>query len=73
VGRVADGAEVERATAWYALLLATDVTVLNGTTDPNHMREDLEGLERINAWRETDRGRVMWEECWGKFVEMIGK
>ncbi|KAK0639306.1 NADP-dependent oxidoreductase domain-containing protein [Cercophora newfieldiana] len=72
VGRVASGTGVERPTAWYALLLAADVVVLNGTTSQEHMRGDLEGLEKVKAWRETETGKEMWDGCWREFVEMIG-
>lgn len=72
VGRVAAGAGVERETAWYALLLAMDVVVLNGTTSESHMRGDLEGLEKVKKWRETEAGGEVWNGCWREFVEMVG-
>ncbi|KAK3293411.1 NADP-dependent oxidoreductase domain-containing protein, partial [Chaetomium fimeti] len=45
VARVARGAGLSRAGAWYALLMVrAGVVVLNGTGDGAHMREDLEVL-----------------------------
>ncbi|KAK1754562.1 NADP-dependent oxidoreductase domain-containing protein [Echria macrotheca] len=73
VGRVAEGAGVGREVAWYALLMAADVVVLNGTTSAEHMRGDLEGVEKVRKWREGDEGRVAWEECWKEFLGMVGK
>jgi diketogulonate reductase-like aldo/keto reductase len=72
VGAVADGAGVGKATAWYSLLLADGITVLNGTTDEAHMREDLEGLDKIKVWRETDAGKEVWEKCLREFKTMVG-
>lgn len=72
VGKVAEGAGVERAVAWYALLMAANVVVLNGTTNASHMRGDLEGIEKVRAWREGE-GKAIWEECQEEFVGMIGK
>ncbi|KAK0613808.1 NADP-dependent oxidoreductase domain-containing protein [Immersiella caudata] len=73
VGRLASAAVVERATAWYALLLASDVVVLNGTTSQEHMHGDLEGLEKVKRWRETEAGKELWDGCLREFVAMIGK
>ncbi|KAK0704981.1 NADP-dependent oxidoreductase domain-containing protein [Lasiosphaeris hirsuta] len=73
VERVSQGAGVEPATAWYALLVAEGVVVLNGTTDPlGRGREDLEGLENVAAWRETEEGREVWEGCLGEFRGFVG-
>ena len=39
------------AQAWYCLIVGLDNTViLNGTTNPLHMREDLEAIERGRQW-----------------------
>lgn len=71
VGRVAAGAGVERPVAWYALLSAARVVVLNGTTDTAHMRGDLEGLEKVEAWRGGE-GKQEWETCWAEFTQRVG-
>ncbi|KAL2160219.1 hypothetical protein VTH06DRAFT_1392 [Thermothelomyces fergusii] len=73
VADVARGAGVSRPGAWYALLaLAARMVVLNGTTDPAHMREDLEALERVRAWRETAAGREVWARCVAEFGRLVG-
>ncbi|AEO61887.1 hypothetical protein MYCTH_2312612 [Thermothelomyces thermophilus ATCC 42464] len=73
VADVARGAGVSPAGAWYALLmLAAGLVVLNGTTDPAHMREDLEVLERVRRWRETAEGREVWGRCATEFGRLVG-
>lgn len=71
VGRVGEGAGVDRPVAWYALLMAARVVVLNGTTDADHMRGDLDGLERVEAWRKGE-GKQEWDACFAEFTQMIG-
>ncbi|KAK0635053.1 NADP-dependent oxidoreductase domain-containing protein [Bombardia bombarda] len=69
---VAEGAGVPLATAWYALLLAADIVVLDGTTDPVHMREDVEGVEKVAVWRGTEAGRLVWERSFEAFDRLVG-
>ncbi|KAK4038926.1 NADP-dependent oxidoreductase domain-containing protein [Parachaetomium inaequale] len=69
---VARGAGVSLAAAWYALLMHAGVVVLNGTGDRGHMREDLEVLGRVGAWRATREGEEGWGRCWGEFVGLVG-
>ncbi|KAK3386934.1 NADP-dependent oxidoreductase domain-containing protein [Podospora didyma] len=72
VRELADAAGVELETAWYALIQAVGVVVLNGTTNPAHMREDLEGTKKIAEWRETDEGKAVWDPCFAAFRELVG-
>ncbi|KAH8888211.1 Aldo/keto reductase [Thozetella sp. PMI_491] len=72
VKTVAEGAAVDRQVAWYALMMADNIVVLNGTTDPVHMREDLDGLERVEQWRRSEEGREKWEACMAKFRARTG-
>ncbi len=72
VGAVAEGAGVGRATAWYALLLAADITLLNGTTDPEHMREDLVGLAKVEEWRKTEEGAQLFANSLRQFRQRTG-
>ncbi|KAL2149599.1 hypothetical protein VTH82DRAFT_8251 [Thermothelomyces myriococcoides] len=73
VADVARGAGVSPAGAWYALLmLAARLVVLNGTTDPAHMREDLEVLDRVRRWRETAEGKEVWRRCVAEFAQLVG-
>ncbi|KAK1774330.1 aldo-keto reductase [Copromyces sp. CBS 386.78] len=59
--------------AWYALIiLGADVVVLNGTTSQQHMRDDLECLERVDRWRKTPQGRKVWDRCLEGFKALVG-
>ena len=59
--------------AWYALIiLGADVVVLNGTTSQQHMREDLECLERVDRWRKTPQGKRVWDRCFEGFKALVG-
>jgi diketogulonate reductase-like aldo/keto reductase len=72
VGNVSEGANVERAVAWYALMLADDIVVLNGTTATKHMREDLEGLARLKEWKGTENGGQRFQESLEMFRRQTG-
>ncbi|KAH6622858.1 NADP-dependent oxidoreductase domain-containing protein [Chaetomium tenue] len=73
VARVARGAGVSLAGAWYALLMVrAGVVVLNGTGDGAHMREDLGVLGRVGAWRGTEEGAREWERCAREFAALVG-
>ncbi|POR38177.1 NAD(P)H-dependent D-xylose reductase [Tolypocladium paradoxum] len=72
VGRVARGAGVEAVAAYYALVLGLgEVTILDGTTDEAHMKEDLEGVEKVGLWAEGE-GAADWETALKSFKAMIG-
>lgn len=72
VGAVAAGAGVSRAVAWYALMMATDIVVLNGTTSAEHMREDLAGVGEVDAWRNTAEGKELFEQALEVFRRRTG-
>lgn len=73
VARVARGAGVSVAGAWYALLMVrAGVVVLNGTGDGAHMREDLGVVGRVEAWRGTEEGGREWEVCAREFGGLVG-
>ncbi|KAK4186571.1 NADP-dependent oxidoreductase domain-containing protein [Podospora australis] len=72
VGRIAEGAVVGRAEAWYSLMLEEGITVLNGTTSQEHMKGDLEGVERVREWRGTKEGGEVWEGCFESFKKLVG-
>lgn len=73
VKQVAQKAGTQPVAAYYALVLGLEgVTVLNGTCDSNHMREDLEGIEKIGVWAERG-GQADWEKALGEFKAMIGE
>lgn len=55
VGSVAKEVGVGRAVALYGLVLGLgEVSVLNGTTNSQRMREDLDGVQAIQNWSQTN-------------------
>ncbi|KID75894.1 Aldo-keto reductase family 1 member C23-like protein [Metarhizium brunneum] len=69
---VARGAGVEVAAAYYALVIGLEgVVVLDGTTNESHMKEDLEGLERVGVWAEGP-GASDWASALAAFKDLIG-
>ncbi|OAA43842.1 NADP-dependent oxidoreductase domain protein [Metarhizium rileyi] len=72
VQRVARGAGVEIAAAYYALVIGLEgVVVLDGTTKEAHMRDDLEGLEKVGLWAEGT-GASDWASALAAFKESFG-
>ncbi|KAL2109891.1 hypothetical protein VUR80DRAFT_1859 [Thermomyces stellatus] len=72
VGRVAEETGVSRPVAMYALLLGFEnFAVLDGTTSQDHMKEDLEGLEKVGRWMDGE-GKQVWVECLKEFKELMG-
>ena len=50
VAALAQAADVGLPVALYALVMDQGVVVLNGTTSRDHMREDLEGVDKVRDW-----------------------
>lgn len=72
VARVADAVGVSTEVAFYGLLLGFEnFAVLNGTTSQKHMKEDLEGLEKVGAWVDGE-GKNTWVECLREFKGLMG-
>lgn len=72
VRRVARGAGVEVPAAYYALVVGLgNVTVLDGTTSEVHMKQDLEGLEKVGVWAE-DQGAKDWDAALTEFRGLVG-
>lgn len=70
---VAQAAGVGAVSAYYALVMGLEgVTILDGTTSQVHMKEDLEGLERVGVWAEGD-GEAAWTEALEEFKQLIGE
>lgn len=73
VAQIAENAGVKPVAAFYALVLGLEgVTVLDGTSNADHMREDLEGVEKVGVWAEGD-GKKNWEHALKEFKAMIGE
>ncbi|KHO01989.1 NADP-dependent oxidoreductase domain protein [Metarhizium album ARSEF 1941] len=72
VKAVARGAGVEVAAAYYALVIGLEgVVVLDGTTSESHMKQDLEGLEKVAVWAEG-AGAADWASALTAFKELLG-
>ncbi|EXL50258.1 hypothetical protein FOCG_10275 [Fusarium oxysporum f. sp. radicis-lycopersici 26381] len=73
VKMVAEKAGISEVAAYYSLVLGLEgVTVLDGTTTENHMKDDLEGIEKVATWAETD-GTAEWNSALKQFKQSIGE
>ena len=71
VAELAGEAGVSPEVALYALVLGLrGTTILDGTTNPEHMKEDLEGIAKLGAWAEDPEGG---QEYWKKSLETFRK
>lgn len=71
--RVAQEAGVSAVAAFYSLVLGLgNITILDGTTQEVHMRDDLEGIEKVGMWAEGD-GAASWDSALAEFKELIGQ
>lgn len=68
---LAQGAEIGRPVALYALVMDLDIDVLNGTTSAEHMREDLYGMRAGRRW--VEKNEEQWKEIRMQFRELIGE
>jgi diketogulonate reductase-like aldo/keto reductase len=71
VKTLAEASNVTHQIALYALVATLDVVVLNGTTNPDRMVQDLEGMERVSSWSEDhqdDAAKVLRD-----FKKLIGE
>jgi diketogulonate reductase-like aldo/keto reductase len=70
VGRVAEKVDVSRPVALYGLVLGLGkMSVLNGTTNAQRMRKDLDGVQAIRSWRQTNP--VEWQEICTTFEALL--
>ncbi|KAL1632961.1 hypothetical protein SLS56_003247 [Neofusicoccum ribis] len=70
VTMLAQFARVSEEVALYALVMAAEIVVLNGTTNADRMREDLEGVKRVQEWSKDKEDS--WNTILGDFKHMIG-
>jgi len=62
---------VGKEVALYALVMSLDVAVLNGTTSEARMKEDLEGIRKVDGWaRDNERD---WLKIRNGFRHAIGE
>jgi diketogulonate reductase-like aldo/keto reductase len=72
IGTVSSKIGVGKEVVLYALVMGLKgITVLNGTTNSTRMREDLDGVEKIGKWVESE-GSDEWEEVLGEFGSYVG-
>ncbi|CAI4217266.1 unnamed protein product [Parascedosporium putredinis] len=72
VAAVAEGAGVSSPVALYSVLLGFErFTVLDGTTSQEHMKEDLEGIEKVGVWA-AGEGKAVFESSVVQIKEMMG-
>lgn len=70
---LAVAAGVEPEVALYALVLGLEgTTILDGTTSLEHMRADLDGIEKVGRWAETE-GKESWGKALEDFKVVIGE
>jgi diketogulonate reductase-like aldo/keto reductase len=71
VGKLASAAEVGKEVALYALVLGLgNTTILDGTTNETHMKEDLEGVQKVGNWAEG-QGQSEWKTLLAEFKGLI--
>ena len=72
VRQVAEAVGVGQVPAYYSLVLGLGgTTVLDGTTNESHMREDLGGLEKVGLWAEGP-GSSEWDSALREFRGLVG-
>lgn len=74
VGEVAQEVGTTREVALYLLVMGLgDVSVLNGTTNQGHMRDDLAGLEKWSEWNTREGSGARWKGWMEWFRAAIGQ
>ncbi|KOS23260.1 NAD(P)H-dependent D-xylose reductase [Escovopsis weberi] len=73
VSTVVRGAGVSSVVACYSLVLGLEgISVLDGTTNEGHMREDLQGIDKVGNWAEGEGARD-WDVTLEAFKSHIGE
>lgn len=71
VKEIAEKVGVPTAVAYYALVLGLEgLAILDGTTNEQHMKDDLEGIRVVGTWAEGV-GQEAWSSALGNFKELI--
>lgn len=74
VQKLATNINIEQPVALYALVLGLGGTsVLDGTTNETHMKDDLKGIEIVNDYAQSDQGQSVWSQCLREFKQLIGE
>lgn len=73
VRAVAQKAGVGAVAAYYSMVLGLEgTTILDGTTNQEHMKGDLEGIEAVGVWAEGE-GASDWASALSSFKKLIGE
>ncbi|KAI1135890.1 Aldo/keto reductase [Hypoxylon sp. FL0543] len=74
VQKLAASTNIDLPVALYALVLGLGgTTVLDGTTSEAHMKADLEGIELVTEYAQSEQGQSIWSECLEDFKNLIGE
>ena len=67
------GIENDEVQSIYALVLGLEgIAILDGTTKPERMKADLEGIQRVGTWAENE-GKEKWTRLLTEFKTIIGE
>ncbi|KAF5023959.1 hypothetical protein F66182_3997 [Fusarium sp. NRRL 66182] len=70
---VAEKAGVAQVAAYYALVMGLEgITVLDGTSTESHMKDDLEGIQKISSWADSDNA-ADWASALHEFKQIVGE
>ena len=71
VGTVAESADVSTPVALYSLILASgsNMSILDGTTKSQRMKDDIEGTEQVSKWSEENSD--VWKRAQTAFGHLI--
>ncbi|KAI1805745.1 Aldo/keto reductase [Daldinia bambusicola] len=74
VHELARSANVEPPIALYALVLGLEsISILDGTTNEEHMKADLNGINTVSEYARSDEGQHVWSNCLHNFKKQIGE
>jgi len=67
------GVEDGEVQSLYALVLGLEgIAILDGTTKPERMKADLDALQKVSAWAESE-GKEKWTRLLSEFKTIIGE
>lgn len=73
VEHIAKEAKVGIQPALYALVSSLgNVSVLNGTSNHEHMAYDIAGFTNLQAWQCEEANLLVWQECLENFQKLVG-
>lgn len=64
---------IEKEAALYCLVLGLDnVVVLNGTTNAQRMRTDIDAINKLCTWSAETENKQVWGNALADFKNLIG-